>query len=469
MLLIVGLFGFVTYRWTLRVASRTPRSASGRFAGLLVLKMLWRIGVLFIAFVAIAGASSVTGAGLNQTWLALAILSLPINVIVMVVTCLRAARQPQVSSTSTDARSLTANSQPSPPPVPAHFVDSSTRPQRTSRIWILAGFLTIASIAVALVLAAILMQLRNGATASRDIGTSTLIHGHDVDFTIRFPSNWTIKRNSNAYDVVASSRDLYFGVIADPADLGSCVVAKEITQKNLLKGASDARISESRPITLDGREWLGFVLNRTAKNDVPVAYQFYIYSGSEGTYQLVTWAAQRVFDRDASRVRSIIESFSFPANFPSAETAARLPAVSDWKRVVGGELACSIKIPPSWKKEPVAADYTILISRGAMRVGVIAQGDNQGSPEALAEIARKRAAELTAFEATEPTSVQIDGRRWLQFNVKCEIGKVPMTYQFFTYAGPEGSYQIVGWTIQNLFDRDSAEICEVMRTFEFPP
>jgi hypothetical protein len=313
---------------------------------------------------------------------------------------------------------------------------------------------------------------RAAALATPSVSESSLVHGYDLDYTLLFPSDWTIKKHSDPNDILANSKSLYLGVIAEEENLGGSTFIQKIAQKTITdSGATDIKVTESEKTTINGREWLGFVVKCISADKVPLAYQFYVYSGPEGTFQLIAWTTQSLFERDVDRARLIMRSFTFPKVVAPRPVPSHSSNPSMWTSVSGRELACSIRIPPNWEKKSASGDFTLIVGREAIRVGVIAEEANLGSPEIIAAIARKKVAEeSTVFEATEPKPLQIDGKRWLQFVVECaETDQPPRAYQFYVYAGPEGTFQIVGWTIQNLFDRNSSEIREVMTTFEFPP
>ena len=103
-----------------------------------------------------------------------------------------------------------------------------------------------------------------------------------------------------------------------------------------------------------------------------------------------------------------------------------------------------------------------------------------GGEELSSEDSAHTRADLLSAEVTQlitqskypvinPESVIIDGRQWLQFTAKCKIQLIPFTYQFYVHTDKEGSFQIIGWTFQNLWERESAKLRESMLTFHFPP
>ena len=101
--------------------------------------------------------------------------------------------------------------------------------------------------------------------------------------------------------------------------------------------------------------------------------------------------------------------------------------------------------------------------------GVIAEDMDGGNADNLAKAARQRIKEVGSdVEMSEPEPLRIDGHDWLQFTVKCKVKMIPFHYQYYTYSGKEGSFQIIGWTAQGAGDREAAKLREPMLTFRFP-
>jgi hypothetical protein len=137
--------------------------------------------------------------------------------------------------------------------------------------------------------------------------------------------------------------------------------------------------------------------------------------------------------------------------------------------VRGRDMAYSLRIPTTWTIKPAVQAFDTLSSYKSLYIGVIAEEANLGSPEAIAGIARDKISEIgTDITWTEPAPLVLDGRSWLQFTVECKINKIPLSYQFYVYAGKEGTFQVVGWTTQDLFRRDSSLLRQVMQQFHFP-
>jgi hypothetical protein len=159
------------------------------------------------------------------------------------------------------------------------------------------------------------------------------------------------------------------------------------------------------------------------------------------------------------------------ADSSSLRTAASPPlrAPSTSQIVQGGDLAYTLSLPTGWTFKRQAEAFDVLASHRSLYVGVIAEEASLGSPETIAKIARDKLKNYaTDLRWGEPTSLLLDGRSWLQFAARCQAEGIPVAYQFYVYSGPEGTYQVVGWTTQNLYDRDAGLMRDVMRTFRFP-
>ena len=150
-----------------------------------------------------------------------------------------------------------------------------------------------------------------------------------------------------------------------------------------------------------------------------------------------------------------------------ASPPLRPPSTS--QAVQGGNLAYTITLPPEWTFKRNEEDFDVVAWHSSLYVAVIAEEAALGSPETIANIAREKIKNAaTDLRWSEPVTLLLDGRSWLQFVVRCSYKGIPVAYQFYVYAGPEGTYQVVGWTAQNLYDRDSGLMRDVMRTFRFP-
>ena len=137
--------------------------------------------------------------------------------------------------------------------------------------------------------------------------------------------------------------------------------------------------------------------------------------------------------------------------------------------VRGTDLAYTIQIPAQWTVKKGAQDFDSLANYKSIYIGVIAEEANLGSPETIAGLARDRLKEGgTDLEWSQPKPLSLDGRNWLQFSVDCKVNKIPISYQYYVYAGREGTFQIVGWTTQDLSAKYASTIREVAQTFRFP-
>jgi len=54
------------------------------------------------------------------------------------------------------------------------------------------------------------------------------------------------------------------------------------------------------------------VVKCISSDKVPLGYQFYVYSGPEGTYQLLAVTTQALFEQEIGRARSTLQTFKFP-------------------------------------------------------------------------------------------------------------------------------------------------------------
>jgi len=315
------------------------------------------------------------------------------------------------------------------------------------------------------------------------------VRGQDYLYSITVPSKWTVKRKSNDFDTVSNYQNLYVGVIAEEVELGTLDSLARTVKDNLKENGTELTWTDPTPVSVDGRKWLAFTAECKIEN-FPAAYQFYVYTGKEGTYQIIGWTAQNLFNRDLALMRSVMESFRFqqitdntgatdasketqdiPKQIPAPNTAYINPTspIPDMQVVRGLDISYSIKLPSEWTINRKTEDYDLFSNYKNLYVGVIAEEVRLGTLESLAQTVldnvKKGATEVTW---SEPAPLSIDGRKWIGFTVKCKSSGIPFTYQFYVYTGKEGTFQIIGSTTQNLFDRDARLMRSVMQSFRFP-
>ncbi|SPE54526.1 exported hypothetical protein [Verrucomicrobia bacterium] len=142
------------------------------------------------------------------------------------------------------------------------------------------------------------------------------IHGHDIQYTLTLPPNWTTKTAVDDFDTLSSCKSSYVGVIAEEAQVGTSDVIAALARDRLKSKATDLYWSQPRQVELDGRTWMEFTVKCQMEN-IPVGYEFCVYSGREGTFQIVGFTTQNLFDRDAQRLRSVMQTFRFPGSNPT--------------------------------------------------------------------------------------------------------------------------------------------------------
>jgi hypothetical protein len=153
------------------------------------------------------------------------------------------------------------------------------------------------------------------------------------------------------------------------------------------------------------------------------------------------------------------------------ETASgnKLPKSAATQIVRGQDIAYTLRVPNTWVTKRHSRDFDTLNSHKSLYVGIIAEESNLGNSQTIADIARAQIKEnCTDIHWTDPAPLVLDGRNWLQFTADCKVDKIPVSYQFYVYSGPEGTFQVLGWTTQDLIRRDAPLMKEVMQTFRFP-
>jgi hypothetical protein len=148
------------------------------------------------------------------------------------------------------------------------------------------------------------------------------VTGAVMPFSIEQPAGWKLQRKQAAYDVVLSDKNDFVGVIAEEADLGGAENVAQLAHKQIAAAGSEVTFGDDEAITIDGRKWVAFTAKCKVQN-LPFAYQYYVYSGKEGTLQIMGWTFQNLWAREAPALRTVMQTFRFP---PATDPAPPAPA-----------------------------------------------------------------------------------------------------------------------------------------------
>ena len=306
-----------------------------------------------------------------------------------------------------------------------------------------------------------------GANGSTAYTAPETVSGRVLPYHIDLPEGWSRVPNLSDFDLATRRDNTYFGVIAEEGSLGTPENIAEVARKRLSGKATEVQFSEPTPERIDGRAWVRFTA-RCRIGGLPVAYQFHAYSGDEGTFQLVGWTLQNQYEQSEGTLHVLATSFRFPAR----RVAASLPVPSSTpaapQTLRGHNLPYELRPPADWLVRPPQGEFDLLVKHGSLYVGVTADDGLLGTTDVVVKSAQeelRKAAKDVQLSAITP--VQIDGRGWRRFSAKCLVENLPITYQYSVYTGPEGTFEIIGWTMQNLYDRDAGKLDAVAGTFRF--
>src|SRR6202040_1806313 len=136
--------------------------------------------------------------------------------------------------------------------------------------------------------------------------------------------------------------------------------------------------------------------------------------------------------------------------------------------VRGRAVNYSLQLPTGWTAKPGSGrnvGYDIVASSGDVHVGVVAENANWGATDAIAARGVKRQKSIMPdAQCSDPKPITIDGRQWLEFLSSGHNEGVPISMLAFVYSGPEGTFQICGWSVQSAFDRSLSSIRRVMES-----
>lgn len=196
---------------------------------------------------------------------------------------------------------------------------------RRTKGWIVLGaisgviLLAVAVFFVAAFTTGVVQGLKRAAeTQAAKAGQK--VTGQKLPFTVELPAGWTVKRGQGQFDFVASRGGTdYIGVIAEEMNVGDPQNVANFARDHLKSFATDVTLSEVEPLTLAEREWRQFKVKCKVQG-IPFAYQYYVYTGDEGTFQILGWTFQNLWERRANALREVMQTFRFPPAVDTAET-----------------------------------------------------------------------------------------------------------------------------------------------------
>jgi S1-C subfamily serine protease len=161
-------------------------------------------------------------------------------------------------------------------------------------------------------------------TSKIDLGSqptpsqSRTVEGSEIHYSLAVAADWIVKpkqelskEEAGDFDLIASHKTVYVAVIAEEPNLGDVDTVVGFSRKLLTQRGTDARLSKVETTSINGRNWRTFSAHITVEK-IPFAYQFYVYTGPEGTFQLLGWTFENLFEREAPQIREVLQSFKFP-------------------------------------------------------------------------------------------------------------------------------------------------------------
>jgi len=164
-------------------------------------------------------------------------------------------------------------------------------------------------------------------------GQPTEVTGTALPYRITFPGGWSVvpKRVGSTIDLMVHRQSLYFTISADEASFGDTDLVTARVRKYIESISTEQVWGPTETVVIDGRPWLAFTVE-CKLHEIPFAYQCFIHSDMQGTFQLMGWTAQNVFERERPTIRAVAETFRFPAAPvpvpPPDESAPAVPAPS---------------------------------------------------------------------------------------------------------------------------------------------
>jgi TM2 domain-containing membrane protein YozV len=143
-----------------------------------------------------------------------------------------------------------------------------------------------------------------------------VVEGKRMPYSITVPDGWRVEQQqSDNYDLAmfAENKTLWVGVIVEEPVFDNTEAFATSLRDYMRKATADtATLSEIAPITIDGRIWRTFRVRLRSANGITTILEACVYTGPEGTFRVVGWTLDRLFDQNAGKLRKVMHSFRFP-------------------------------------------------------------------------------------------------------------------------------------------------------------
>jgi hypothetical protein len=147
----------------------------------------------------------------------------------------------------------------------------------------------------------------------------------------------------------------------------------------------------------------------------------------------------------------------------------KTPGGGDTRIVTGRKVGYSISIPEGWTIEKDFKNWDLYSQGPKSSVAVMAESTELNDINKVALLVRQNYSTTGSDpEWTKSTETTIDGRTWLQFEMKCERKGTPLTFVFHVYTGSGGTFQIIGNTYQKHAESELPRLKEIANSFRFP-
>ena len=295
-----------------------------------------------------------------------------------------------------------------------------------------------------------------------DSGISHLMQGWTMAYTIVLPKGWTPDWRNLSFDMTAEQAGLHVAVVAGQS-VGDVAAIERMARAKILAGAVQSRVTDSSPVQINGRTWREFGAQMSfASNSPGIDYQYYMYSGDEGLFQVIGWREGIFQDGDVASIGRIATSFRFP---PVAPLTTQTPQTAQ-----GASRKYRLTIPAGWTVSHNVRDFEITAYHPPISLGVIVAPSQMGTKEEVLLYSRMNLRAYAAnLQFSEVSTVKIDDRDWLRFTARGEEKEIAFLEECCVYVGPEGAFRLIGRVHGTWQQADENTMREVMMSFRFTP
>jgi hypothetical protein len=323
---------------------------------------------------------------------------------------------------------------------------------------------------------------QTGVKVTDDEPAGKVLKSTDGQSQIVLPSGWKEYRKLNdAAELQAANlgKNLYIVVLTENKDDFDHITLKQhsaLTRDGLQKSLISPEMIGPKRLNIHGQTAIQFEI-RGQLDNTKITYLHTTVETAKNFYQILAWTSKSGFQKNKEELQQVIQSFREIQN-TSVQSTVSPPGPKDISQKRPGIVLKSIDgqsqiiLPGGWKEHKKLNDSAELQAANIAKnlyIVVITESKEDFDHLTLEEhsaLTRDRLLEsLMAYGVTGPLNLNIKGNPAVQFEIRGQAKNYNVVYLHTTVETAKNFYQILAWTSKSGFEKNRAELEQVIDSF----